>query len=142
MTITLGEEASPLPILTTDIVLRRIFTRNELDALRTKESQRLDALISESVAKFRVRKVLHRLKARLEFTLKNKAEGRKRHMSTAVLTKPACDAAGKTMVGIEGVLLSNDRHGKVDLRCNGVTCIWVYDHSPETETHQVSSRSF
>ncbi len=51
-----------------------------------------------------------------------------------VLTKSVFDATGGTMCVIEGVLLSNDRHGKVDMRCNRVTCIWVSDHSPENET--------
>ncbi len=78
--------------------------------------------------------MLHRVEARLEFTFKIKAEGKKRHMLTAVLTKSVFDAAGGTMGGIEGVHLSNYRHGKVNLRCNGVTCIWVSDNSPKTET--------
>jgi hypothetical protein len=130
LTIILGEELS-LPILTSEIVLRRIFARDELDALKAKEVKRRDALALNSVLESPARRDLYRLEAKLEFI---NQEGRKCQLPAAVQEKSVFDALGGAMNGIEGVLLAWDRHGEVNLHGNAVTCIWVSDHGPGTAT--------
>jgi hypothetical protein len=115
-----------------DIALRRKYDRNELDDLKTKEMQRLDVLVLESLAKSQPRKQSHRVQARVEFILKNKTAGRL--MSEAALTNAVIGVFGGAMYGIDGVLLAKDRHGEVDLRGNADTCFWVSDLGPETDT--------
>jgi hypothetical protein len=48
-------------------------------------------------------------------------------MPETVLKKAVIDALGGPMRGIEGVLFPKNRHGYVDLRGRGDTCIWVSD---------------
>jgi hypothetical protein len=120
-TISICEELT-LPTLAAELVFSRRLEQNELDALMAEEIRRVDALILESVAKSQPCKQLHRVPARLEFTLK-----RKQFMPETVLKKAVIDALGGPMRGIEGVLFPKNRHGKVDLRGRGDTCIWVSD---------------
>jgi hypothetical protein len=103
LTITFGEDLS-LPILTAEIVLRKRYDKNELEALQSKELLRLDVLALESVAKSQQHKQLHRVQAKIEFTFTNKTEGKR--MSATALNKSVIGAFGGAMRGIEGVLLS------------------------------------
>jgi hypothetical protein len=114
LTVTIAFGDQSLPILRVDIALRRKYDRTEIEDLKSKELQRLDLLALESVAMAQPRKQTRRVHARVEFTFKNKAAGRR--MSEAALNMAVFGAFRGAMHGIDGVLLPKNRHGEVDLR--------------------------
>ncbi len=70
------------------------------------------------------------MQARIEFTLENKTEWRR--LSAAALNESVIGAFGGAMRGIEGALLSKDRHGDVNLYGNVDIFILVSGLGPET----------